>query len=98
LGTWNIVNESADYKTLPEMFSLNMERVAQQIVFNDKRESLDVPDNIYYLAYSEERKNSALENLFDQKNIGRINGKLEIDMSTIRLSLSPSLKRWLKKS
>ena len=88
LGAWQIVNETQDYRTLPDIFSLNIERITQQIKFNGKSSSLSQPDFIYYLAYREDNKNKAIENLFDQKNILTVNGKLKIPTSKIDFSLN----------
>jgi hypothetical protein len=82
LGAWQIINETRDYKTLPNIFSLNIERITQQIIFNGERSSVRLPEFIYYLAYAEDNKNKAIENLFNQENVKNVNGKLKIVSST----------------
>jgi hypothetical protein len=83
LGTWQLANESKNYKTLPDIFALNMERIKKQLTFNDKSFKIELPKYIYYLAYAEENKNKAIEKLFSQKNIKESHGKLKINASKL---------------
>jgi len=87
LGAWQIVNESNDYKTLPDIFLLNMERITQQVTFNDKISALQQPKYVYYLAYPESSKNKAIENLLNQNNLIKINGRLKINTSKTNMPL-----------
>jgi len=54
LGAWQIVNDKDDYSLLPKAFLLNIERIVQQLYFNEKVDSLSVPNKIHYLAYPED--------------------------------------------
>ena len=95
LGSWQIVNDSQDYKTLPNIFALNIDRVKQQVIFNGSEEKLQLPEKIYYSAYSETKKNAAIKKLLNQEIILNENGALTIDASIINLPLSNDIQKKL---
>jgi hypothetical protein len=91
LGAWQIVNESNDYNILPDIFLLNMERITQQVTFNNKGSALQQPKYIYYLAYPENSKNKAIESLLNQNNLIKTNGKLKINTSKTNMPLKQNV-------
>lgn len=96
LGTWQIVNEAKDYKTLPSIFSLNIKRISQQLTFNEKKSALQLPEKIYYKAYAEPAKNDAIKKLLNQTSLSENNGALIIDASIINLTINSSFTEQLK--
>lgn len=98
LGSWKIINESGDYKNLPNIFALNIDRVSQQILFNGEKLSLLLPKTIYYLAYAEDSKNQAIENLLNQETIKKINSKLSIDATNFDIPISDKAKNILRET
>jgi hypothetical protein len=83
LGLWQIVNETKDYKSLPEIFRLNILRTEQQLVFNEQDKATGMPSTIYYKAYKENNKNNAVIKLLDNSATENRSGTLAISTATL---------------
>ncbi|MFT5116720.1 MAG: hypothetical protein ACI9NY_000242 [Kiritimatiellia bacterium] len=91
LGAWQIVNENNDYKQLPTIFSLNMQRTMQQLAFNEKLSTIKLPKTIYYSAYKENSKNTAVATLFNNQSVNNNNGVLAIDASATDIKITSKM-------
>lgn len=94
LGDWQVVNDTADYATLPTIFSLNMQRVIQQLAFNNQTVQLTLPDTIFYQRYDESPKNNALLSLLNSSEITsseQKNNALAMNSKNISLPVSKKI-------
>lgn len=88
LGAWQIVNKSGDYKQLPEIFSLNIKRIVQQLQFNSKESLIKPPTEIYYKAYDQNSKNKAVTKLLNKAPTTNYRGVLAIDITKTDLQIN----------
>ncbi len=88
LGSWKIVNSTQDYLRLPEIFALNVKRIAQQLAFNQQIEALQLPQSLYYLSYEDSAKDQAVGKLMDADRVDSTSNKLVLDTRFTALSLS----------
>ena len=88
LGPWQIVNDKKDYKNLPKIFSLNMKRIIDQLIYNKKTSSLTIPRDIYYSTYSENNKNEAIRKLLGVKTLKNNRNMLTINTHDLALPLN----------
>jgi len=95
LGSREIAIDNKDYKQLPSIFAFNINRITQQIIFNDRENKLQLPKKIYYIAYSEPAKNDAIKKLLNQEKYYNDNGVLTIDASLISLPINNNIKKKL---
>ena len=87
LGAWKIVNKNQDYSLLPKVFAANIQRVGQQLAFNDQLQNTLLPEGIYYLAYNEANKNNAVKNLFNNDTLINKDGSLYLNITQYPLPL-----------
>jgi hypothetical protein len=88
LGSSQVANEKQDYQQLPAMFALHIKHILSQLSFNQKVNTLTLPQSIYYLAYPENNKNQAIKRLLGTTAIERQNDMLRISMQGIPLDLN----------
>jgi hypothetical protein len=85
LGPWQIVNEKKDYKHLPKIFALNMQRVLKQLSHNNKHEFMNINDRIFYHAYQENNKNIAFKKLLGASEVSRTKNMVNVDTNDIAI-------------
>ncbi|MGS2718550.1 hypothetical protein ACVBE9_10280 [Eionea flava] len=96
LGAWQIINEKNDYQSLPNVFALNIDRVVQQVLFNNASSRLMLPEQTYYHAYPESNKNQAVGKLLNQEKIEKNGNTLTIDASRFNIPISEQVKKSLE--
>ncbi len=85
LGPWQIVNDKKDYKNLPNIFALNIQRILSQLSHNNKQDARKINSTIFYHAYPENNKNNALMKLLDMTEINRSRDMIVINTHHISL-------------